>query len=242
MDAVTLALIKSMAKGGGGGSLPPVTPADNGRVLKADYGEPDNISFRPNLPAAVAIEVNAQTLQYSGSPLTSEEIEHVMNDGGLTVNLMSGATEVGVMFARVASVDEYNTDDIVLDTGLGYAFDVDMRLVVRIDTSTGGVAVFDNSGDNFVIALTPTSLDMSGTMSKTPQEITSAYYESKKIVFSISTLGLEVEAEATQFAFGENISAGAYIIYNDSLIMVRTSSTDDDATYSATIYSLTPAS
>ena len=35
MDAVTLALLKSM---GGGSSLPPVTSADNGKVLAVEDG------------------------------------------------------------------------------------------------------------------------------------------------------------------------------------------------------------
>ena len=55
-----------------------------------------------------------------------------------------------------------------------------------------------SSGNNrFVVTLTPTEDDFSGVMDRTPQEITAAYHEGRRIVFDIPTLAASVEA--TQF-------------------------------------------
>jgi hypothetical protein len=40
-------------------------------------------------------------------------------------------------------------------------------------------------GEKFIVTLTPTKLDFSGTMDKTPQEITAAYNAGKEIVFNV---------------------------------------------------------
>lgn len=128
---------------------------------------------------------------------------------------------------------------------------------IFIETDTGKVFIFDEDNgwtemqagggvvEKFLVTLTPTALDYSGTMDKTPQEITEAYIDGQKIVFDIPTMS--ARADADQYInFNDNIRFGAKVFYelNGSpvLITIVTNGTDDTQTYDTGIYSLTPAS
>lgn len=97
--------------------------------------------------------------------------------------------------------------------------------------------------DTFIVTLTPTAQDFSGTMDKTPQEITNAYNAGQDIEFDIPSLF--VKCKAMEFAVTDGvIQAGAITTYrtggSDLLIEILTDETDP--AYVTHIYSLTPMS
>lgn len=108
-----------------------------------------------------------------------------------------------------------------------------------IPTSGEFTKVPDGGGsDNrFVVTLTPTAEDYSGTMDKTPAEIDEAWNSGKSIWFKLggSTSPLTLRSEGP---FGNSYSA--YIINEkmNALIMATTAATSN--AYETKIYQLTP--
>ena len=105
-----------------------------------------------------------------------------------------------------------------------------------------------NAVNKFVVTLTPTALDYSGTMDKTVAEIYAAYQAGKQIVFRIySSLTEFIDAKLSTVYKDEGTypSFNACIISADlnALLFVATVTTDDGtkSTYSTFVYSLTPA-
>lgn len=95
----------------------------------------------------------------------------------------------------------------------------------------------------FIVTLTPTSPDFSGTMDKTVAEITAAYNAGQEIVFDIPSL--YVKAHAFEFAIsGGDVQAGSVVTYRtgDSHLLIEILTDAVDSTYETHIYSLTPAS
>ena len=106
-------------------------------------------------------------------------------------------------------------------------------------------------GDNrFVVTLTPTAQDFSGTMDKTVAEIYEAYQSGMMIVFRVmksETNYMDVDCTARWFPGGITYpSFNGFILNNDAnmLMLAATGSTNDGtkATYVTELYSLTPAS
>ena len=98
---------------------------------------------------------------------------------------------------------------------------------------------------DFVVTLTPTSQDFSGTMDKTPQEINSAVQNEKRIIFAIPSFGGMVEA--TQFLHDQ--STGLYMAYANltfdpgtGTALIIIGSDPNASTYHTSIYPLTPMS
>lgn len=101
----------------------------------------------------------------------------------------------------------------------------------------------ENANEPFIVTLTPTAADFSGTMDRTPQEITEAYNAGRSIVFKIlasPTFAHYVQAtfskkaasdEAAQFA-GYGILTERFVVFETDVSM---------QTYSTAIYHLTPA-
>lgn len=107
----------------------------------------------------------------------------------------------------------------------------------------------ENANEPFIVRLTPTAADFSGTMDKTPQEITAAHEARQEIVFNV--VGFpgfdEVNIPVAWFTYATDdtiCSASATLVdINTNLqIIVVTSNIADDSTYFTTIYSLTPMS
>ena len=110
----------------------------------------------------------------------------------------------------------------------------------------GGIDVAANP---FVVTLTPTALDYSGTMDKTVAEINTAYEAGKKIVFRVMqsvTAYMDVDCTARWFNGTTYPSFNGFILNSDSdaIIFAHTGATNDGTkqTYETTIYSLTPMS
>ena len=102
----------------------------------------------------------------------------------------------------------------------------------------------------FVVTLTPTSPDYSGTMDKTVAEINAAYEAGQEIIFrvimgatqyvDVNVTAVMVDGDYTYPSF----NAWVIEIYNSLLIYAYISGTDDGTkqTYGTVVYSLTPAS
>lgn len=103
----------------------------------------------------------------------------------------------------------------------------------------------DNANHPFVITLTPTAADLSGTMNVEPDAVDAAARNRDRIVFSIPALGGEVEA--TQYLINAGtglVTAHANIVFNpgtgDALVHIATSPTS--STYQVAMFPLTPMS
>lgn len=123
-------------------------------------------------------------------------------------------------------------------------------------TDAGKVLAVDNSGvwgasepigKKFVVTLTPTALDYSGTMDKTVAEIDAAYKAGKEIWFNVITSeqgNVCVQLESVGFHEGYDYpSFNLTGVLNDVLFFGFTGTTNDGtkATYSTGLYTLTPA-
>lgn len=108
----------------------------------------------------------------------------------------------------------------------------------------------DTVANPFVVTLTPTEEDYSGTMDKTVAEIQTAYDAGKSIVFRIVTGVNEYTDIPCAFAskFGNltymNFAANLFFTTMNLLVVAETLAVDDGTkqTYSTTIYPLTPMS
>ena len=105
-------------------------------------------------------------------------------------------------------------------------------------------------GEKFIVTLTPTALDYSGTMDKTVAEINAAYEAGMEIVFNVLTsatshMMIPVANVGYSDAF-DYPSFNAYLFDNNTNVMVLafTATTNDGTkqTYGTAVYSLTPAS
>lgn len=104
-------------------------------------------------------------------------------------------------------------------------------------------------GEKFIVTLTPTSPNFSGTMDKTVAEINAAYEAGQEIVFRIyvtATLYYDLPCSNVEANSANNyLIMGAFGIMNDLLILLKTHDQEGDGTgqtYKTTIYALTPAS
>lgn len=105
-------------------------------------------------------------------------------------------------------------------------------------------------GNKFIVTLTPTSPDYSGTMDKTVAEINAAYEAGQEIVFRVITSEsshMDVACSAQWFIDGHPYpSFNAYIVDsgNNVILFAYTGVSDDgtDNTYGTKVYTLTPAS
>ena len=124
-------------------------------------------------------------------------------------------------------------------------------------SDAGKVLAVDNSGvwgaqepigKKFIVTLTPTALDYSGTMDKTVAEIDAAYKAGREIWFKVMT-GSTTYMMCPIAQVGKTVndypSYNAYIVdaENHALIYAFTGTTNDDTkqTYNTAVYTLTPA-
>lgn len=107
------------------------------------------------------------------------------------------------------------------------------------------------SSNKFIVTLTPTAQDYSGTMDKTVEEIKTAYDAGQQIVFRImmsETNHMDMDCTARWFDDASYPSFNAYILVSEDttnmLVFVFTNSTNDGAkqTYHTRLYPITPLS
>lgn len=110
--------------------------------------------------------------------------------------------------------------------------------------------VAENPHPKFVVTLTPTAEDYSGTMDKTVAEINAAYEAGQEIWFKVLTsASTSVEIPLTYWGTDSSydyhgFSANIVQVAANMLIVAYVSSTSDgtNQTYSTEVYPLTPAS
>ena len=116
----------------------------------------------------------------------------------------------------------------------------------KLNNMETGIA---NAANAFVVTLTPTSPDYSGTMDKTVAEINTAYEAGKRIVFRVmesQTTYSDVSVTMTYTGNETYPSFNAFIIMTElnALVFAATNATNDGTrnTYSTYLYTLTPMS
>lgn len=113
----------------------------------------------------------------------------------------------------------------------------------------------ENANEPFIVTLTPTAQDFSGTLDKTVAEITAAVRAGMRIVFEMdtSTAGLGMNTirfdgnSAFEYPDGDDMwysVEGFFVFSNMSAIVKVSTSTSphDDGYYSTAVYALTPYS
>lgn len=107
-----------------------------------------------------------------------------------------------------------------------------------------GAWAASEQGKKFLVTLTPTAEDFSGTMDKTPEEIAAAYEAGQEIVFRIyasPTLYYDINVTLSSKAASDDLPIFCgYGILTDMFVVIETKTYGN--TYSTAIYSLTPAS
>lgn len=106
-----------------------------------------------------------------------------------------------------------------------------------------GAWAASEQGKKFIVTLTPTSPDFSGTMDKTVAEINSAYEAGQEIWFTLAdyTAPCAVVVAGTVYP---HFFANVFDLRSNTLMMAYTDSDHDgtDTSYGVAVYSLTPAS
>ena len=111
-----------------------------------------------------------------------------------------------------------------------------------LNNMEGGIDVAVNP---FIVTLTPTAQDMSGTMDKTPAEIDAAIQAKMRIQFYIPSIGGIVDAsqylyDATYSLWSAHANIVANLGAGDMLIHIGTGTAE--SIYGVTMFPLTPMS
>lgn len=250
----TIALIKAF--GGGGSSLPSVTSSDNGKVLAVKNGAwaADSNLFVVNMPtyntadktyaetvAAVEAGKNVVVI-WNGRVFTllektASEMLFIGNTAASSNLIFGSATIVRFKSTSISVGDVFRflNNPVAADNG--------SELIVK----NGAWAMQQKK---FVVTMTPTSPDYSGTMDKTVAEINAAYEAGQEIVFRVITSEsshMDVACSAQWFVDEHPYpSFNAYIVdnRNNVILFAFTGVSDDgtDNTYACLVYSLTQAS
>ena len=133
--------------------------------------------------------------------------------------------------------------------GLPEVTSADAGKVLAVDNS-GVWGAQEPIGKKFIVTLTPTSLDLSGTANKTLNEVNSAYEAGMEIVARISYNGAVIEAKLVQVIHGGGYFPTFYWMaidpqQNMQILAYNANNADDPNptpfNYSTYIYTLTPA-
>ncbi len=240
-----IALIKAL--GGGGSSLPTVTSADAGKVLGVNdsgvWGASDRYAlFYADVDADGVISTG------DGNTLSMSKVSRFVASG---YNFACDFTIGQIWFRAVVrpiQVDTYTVtfkgeyvdyiNEERYDILLECSDDDESHLLML----TGKVTPLSD----FIVTLTPTAVDYSGTMDKTVAEIDAAYKAGRKVVFAIGVGTDSYTFDCTmRYSDADYVypSYNAYTVMNGNLILAWTGTTDDGdkITYGTSIYPLTPA-
>ncbi len=180
MDPIILALIKKYA----GGILPEVSAADKGKVLAVN----NSGVWREQEQEFI---VRLTPTSESGGTMDKSNIEILaayMQGKRIMFDIVVGSAACRVQATLTASFEgaQYPTFS-------AYGIDTSGTTIINlyVDPSDEESYTFTmdaveiNKEPNFVVTLTPTALDYSGTMDKTVSEIYDAYLAGKNIFFEI---------------------------------------------------------
>ena len=246
----TIALIKALGKGGGGGgsSLPSVTSADNGKVLTVDDGAwaADSNLFLVTVTGTTSDKSRSEILD------AIEKGRSVVLIKGTSRFFPSGQDNSYIYFINETKIanDRYLNVIAVNESKFATADKLYM-LPCPSSSDNGKELIINNSSivyqaKKFIVTLTPTAVDYSGTMDKTIAEINAAYVSGKEIWFSMDDgTGLTynvlcddvlVDSSYTYPSFGSKV----IVVLMNALVYLFTGTTNDGTgnTYSTAIYPL----
>ena len=253
MDAVTLALIKSLSNNGGSGSLPPVTPEDNGKVLGVVNGAwaADSNLFVVNVALNSSyILVADKTYAEISAAIDAGKQVVCVRDGNVYTFASKTSSYIYFAVLRPHTAVIY----IAITSNNNVISDSQGQLPQASAQNNGSEMIVKNGSwtmqkKKFIVTLTPTALDYSGTMDKTVAEINAAYEAGMEIWFrvyagtSYSDVPLARYGKASGYSYP---SFNVNFLYDEAgvLVLIYTGTTDDGTrqTYSTKVYALTPAS
>lgn len=233
----TIALIKALSGSGGSGGLPPVTASDAGKVLAVDNSGVWGASYLYGYGRRIQVEATYSNGEYStDTQITPSELMNAIT-AGYDFQLFVGAA-ISRMHLIATKGDTYLVFRATLMNGatvevLFNGFDQEYLTI--------SIYPYDN---RFIVTLTPTSPDYSGTMDKTVAEINAAYEAGREIVFSLS---VGTDTFEIPMAYRCADATGAYFMcyiidtINNMMIIASTLYAQTSTTYSTKIYPLTPA-
>ena len=253
MDAVTLALIKSLSNNGGS-SLPAVTSSDNGKVLTVEDGAwaADSNLFVVNVALNSSyILVADKTYAEISAAIDAGKQVVCVRDGNVYTFASKTSSYIYFAVLRPHTAVIY----IAITSNNNVISDSQGQLPQASAQNNGSEMIVKNGSwtmqkKKFIVTLTPTAEDFSGTMDKTVAEITEAYNAGMQIVWRVimaSNQYIDVNVTAVMTDIDDDYpSFNAYVIEinNGLLVYAYVPPTDDGTrqTYSTAIYSLTPAS
>lgn len=249
MDITTYALCKKIAESSGSG-LPPVTESDNGKIAIVAGG-------------AWAADSNIFVVSVSGTSSKDKTFAEIVTafNSGKTVYLNNGTDTYVLSSVSTAAVDFVQITNGGLPktyriTNSEAIFSKEFSLLPKSNAADNGSEAIVKNGiwkmqqKKFIVTLTPTAQDFSGTMDKTVAEINSAYEAGQEIVFKVITDAdtfVEVPCSAivqvTGTGYYPNFIANVIQYESNVMIVAHTDEMTDGTkqTYSTTIYPLTPA-
>ena len=245
----TIALIKAFGNGGGGGSsLPSVTSADNGKVLgvvNGAWAAQGDITVSASTYDSYLVELTGETPTLAELQALYKSGRKLILDFGLNMKIaLDASAEAGTYTVFMGESVRLTFPDM--------EYDGTSKVIAMFYDDDGvlGYHIYLIPNNKFVVTLTPTALDYSGTMDKTVAEINAAYEAGMEIWFKVLT-GATSYVEVPASFVGRNTSYGysnfgAEIVQygTNTMIVAVTGDTSDGTkqTYSTTVYALTPAS
>lgn len=112
-----------------------------------------------------------------------------------------------------------------------------------------------NANEPFIVTLTPTAQDFSGTMDKTPQEIYNAYKANRQIrakilgvyptentdLWTFMTSAVLYDSPVPEFS-RVNVNFEFVIVYGDNSFLIQATTSDAADVYTTKVFPLTPRS
>jgi hypothetical protein len=247
------AIYDKLKEGGGGSSLPPVTSSDNGKVLAVANGAwaADSNLFIVTKDSGNTADKTLDEVKAAVAAGKTVILKYA-SSGNVDVAVYAGEYYGVVYFATLQSDSSY--DYMFYMNGGKSLTQVRWTKLPRTSSSDNGSELIVKNGNwakqkkKFVVTLTPTSPDYSGTMDKTVAEINAAYEAGQEIVFRVHSSATGFNDVKCTIVYSDEAyqypSFNAYMVADNLFVFAATYTTDDGTkqTYSTDVYSLTPAS